>query len=130
MYRNAALTPNTADVIFDTELFDTNNDFSTSTGKYTVPVSGFYQLNACLVFNTAAGNLGYGCAIKKNSTVQTQSISVMMYAGVYQHGFSVSVLVQATAGDTFSVVDTGGCNRPLQVGVGGNGFSGFLVSQT
>lgn len=37
-----ALTP----VVFDTEAYDTGSNYSTSTGKFTAPVAGFYKFEA------------------------------------------------------------------------------------
>lgn len=49
VYRNAAwTTPNNTQglVTFDTVLFDTSSNYSTSTGKFTAPAAGFYFFTA------------------------------------------------------------------------------------
>jgi hypothetical protein len=41
---------------FNTESYDTNNDFNTSTGTYTVPITGYYQFSATALMQSQAGN--------------------------------------------------------------------------
>lgn len=55
-YRNAALSPATGGVVivFDAESYDPNNNFNTSTGEYTVPVTGIYRIYARLSVNANA----------------------------------------------------------------------------
>jgi hypothetical protein len=48
----------TADVVFNTELYDTNNNFNTTTGRYTVPVTGYYFISASVRIQT--NNAGSG----------------------------------------------------------------------
>lgn len=132
-YRNAASSGNGSNpIVFDTEKFDTNNNYNTSDGKYTAPVSGFYFLAAKLGFNTTAGNIGLGCGIIKNTSITLDSgVYVPMYAGTYSHYFGVSGIYQLVAGDFVQVIDMGGSS--LSLVVGGDGtctFQGFLVSQT
>jgi len=38
----------TTKVVFDTESFDTNSNFDTSTSTFTPTVAGYYQVNACV----------------------------------------------------------------------------------
>lgn len=127
VYRTAALTPNLADIIWDTKVTDTTNSFNTSNGRYVCPITGYYQLNANITFGTVAANIGYGIAIRKNGAILAATSAVMMYAGAYLHGMAIATTTYAVAGDYFSVNDPGGCNRPLQVGVGMSSFSGHLI---
>lgn len=56
-YRNGAFTYSTeADIVFDTEIFDTSSSFNTSTGIFTAPVSGYYHVSA----NLGTSNIGDG----------------------------------------------------------------------
>jgi hypothetical protein len=59
-YRNAAANTGNADyaqIAFDTELFDIGSNFDTSTGTFTAPTTGYYQLNWTLgVTNNDASN--------------------------------------------------------------------------
>jgi len=58
VYRNAAANagtaPTYAKVVFDTELYDTNNNFAT--GTYTAPVTGFYEFSWVVGLAATAGN--------------------------------------------------------------------------
>ena len=52
-------------LIYDTKEFDTHNAYSTSTGNYTVPVSGFYRINInCILDNAATWNPGDELALR------------------------------------------------------------------
>jgi len=129
VHRSTALTPGAADVLFNTELYDSNNNYDPATGKYTVPVTGYYQFNASLVFDTTASGLGYSACIKKNGTAIVTSIGVMMYSGAYSHGFVVNKLEYCTAGDYITVADIANCGRPLGTAISSNSFNGFFVSK-
>lgn len=58
VYRNAAANagtvPTYAKVVFDTELYDTNNNFAT--GTYTAPVTGFYEFSWVVGLAATSGN--------------------------------------------------------------------------
>jgi hypothetical protein len=48
----------TNDVVFNTELYDTNGDFNTTTGVFTVPVTGYYFIAGSVRIGT--NNVGSG----------------------------------------------------------------------
>lgn len=50
-------------IIFDTVIFDTNSAYSTITGKYTCPNTGYYQVNA-----TAVSTTSFNLYVRRNST--------------------------------------------------------------
>lgn len=41
------------DMIFEDLDFDTHNSMNTSTGEYTIPTSGYYNINSSIMFDTA-----------------------------------------------------------------------------
>jgi len=110
VYRSAAWNAgnNTyAKVVFDTEIFDTNNNFAS--GTYTVPVTGYYQLNACLSIGTNTGT-GTIAALYKNGALFMQGRSGVEgsgYSGGFQTSSPISVFVNLTAGDTIDVYSYG-----------------------
>jgi hypothetical protein len=64
-------------VAFDTKVFDTNTNFSTSTNRFTPTVAGYYQINAG-VYCGGSGANGYA-GIYKNG-------SLAFYANTYPSG--------------------------------------------
>ena len=122
-------------VTFDTEKFDTNNNFAAST--YTAPVSGFYQINAYLHVQSAAndgiaGNIYLhknGASIQEGGRTYPSAVAGNMidFAG------NISHLVQLTAGDTLDIYALFNATSGTITVIGGtavSSFSGFLVSQT
>lgn len=118
-----------AKVTFNTEQFDTNSNYDTSTGRYTAPVTGFYFIRANVRGNHISGS---GCSIevrKNGSTVLSgDSIVPVGYTGGFGLQVSVHGLVSLTAGDYLEVWAYGANNS------GHTGlytiFQGFLMSRT
>lgn len=91
VYRNAAWnTPNAAEakITHDTEVYDTNNNFSA--GTYTVPVTGYYHFDAHVEnaanLTTLLPEIYVNGALKKRGTwavlstcLQGQSVSCDLY---------------------------------------------------
>lgn len=128
-WRSTAQTPNGSAIVFNTELFDTNNDYDTATGKYTAPISGFYQINVNVGFSVTSAPQDPEVNLKKNgSTVVGYSHFVNMYNGGSNGTTHISILLELTAGDYLQV--TGANLAVLVSGSGYNNFSGFLVSRT
>jgi len=73
-YANASQTLTNATftlVALNTEVFDTNNNFdSTTTYKFTPTITGYYQINAIVTFSSTGGNVLSNCitSIFKNGT--------------------------------------------------------------
>lgn len=129
-YRNAAQNAGNgafAIINFDTELYDTNNNFdvTTNVGRYTAPVAGFYQFNAR--FSAAAG-ANTIIALYKNGAVYQRGAHM---TGAGTNGPVYSNLVQAAANDYFEIFSFAG-GGALEVGGSGLStyFSGHLVSHT
>jgi hypothetical protein len=128
---NQTLLDSTQTVVaFDNEFFDTNNNFDVTVnkGRYTVPVSGFYQINTCL--NITAGAVAHIATVLKNGSelIRLGQVNTDNYAGG-------SVLLQLAAGDYIEIgafqnsgiskVISGGASIPAITT-----FNGYLVSQT
>lgn len=129
VYRNAALTPGAdVDIIFDTEDFDTNNNFSTSTGKYTAPVDGFYQFNACVGVVGTPSSFFMATLVK--NTIPWKYGGTSNSAAQANPQQNVSDIIQLTAGDTVSVQAHMGSSVALSASSTQTYFSGFLVSKT
>jgi len=129
VYRNAAWTTGNnvlTKVVFDTEIFDTNNNFAS--GTYTAPVAGFYLFSA---------------AIGEGSTTSSGIPIVSLYKNGAEHkrgqeqpagetGNTTNVLtalVQCAANDTIEIYFRGNNSTGVATALG-TWFTGFLVSQT
>lgn len=117
-----------AKINFDTEDFDTNGNFDSTTNfRYTAPVDGFYLFSGGFVL---AGNGGafVFCALYKNGVSISRGSQNNASAAT---GSNITDLVLASAGDYFELFgfasntigyDIGSTNKPY--------FNGFLVSRT
>jgi len=103
-------------VVFTTKDHDTHNAYSTSTGKFTAPMSGKYHFYSTLYSTTTSFNANF----YKNGTVIASGINVAASA----HS-SVNFTVSMLAGDTMEVRPIGS----ITLGGGGNdtNFSGFRI---
>lgn len=125
-YRNAAANSGNAVFLvinFDTEYFDTNNNFdiTTNVGRYTAPVAGYYQFNARA---SAAATSQFLIALYKNGALYARG-GHSLSNGTY--GTTLSAIVQSNAGDYWEIWGLGS-GGAYEVGSGIN-FNGFLVSQ-
>lgn len=126
VYRNAALTIATDTVIiFDTKSFDTGTNVSTSTGLFTAPVAGFYQIQA-LISSSSTVTSYYMAEIYKNGSLWKYGEANSL--ATPQSG--VADLMQLAAGDTVGIAVHAGSSPVLNVGPTFSYFSGFLVSTT
>lgn len=129
VYRNAAANSGNnafAKVTFDTELFDTNNNFAT--GTYTAPVAGFYQFSWQISFDIGASDI-LAALYKNGSNYQWGGEYLMTTAG-QASASTGSVIVQSAASDTWEIYAYANTTTALKVGPFKNSFSGFLVSLT
>lgn len=131
-YRSAGANINNAtEIVFDAESFDTNSNFSTSTGRYTAPIDGFYMFSTTVGWNiNSNANVAFGISMRiGGSTVIAADYQVNMYTGVFAPFNSCSTLVQLTASQYVSCFSINANPTSIGTGVGTN-FTGFLVSRT
>jgi hypothetical protein len=97
-------------IIFPTSAFDTHGAYSTSTGRYTVPLAGYYRVT---VFVNAT-NTSESYSIYKNASAGDR-IAISQAAGIG----AGSNVVSCVAGDILDV-------RPINAGSGGMGGGGSI----
>lgn len=109
-YTNTAGTsiPNTADnnVPFATKVYDSHNAYNTSTGIYTVPVSGKYAVQGTI--NYASATYGVNnqvlASVYKNGAIDSYGdIAPIMAIVTLPFGSVVDTTISCNAGDTLEI---------------------------
>ena len=123
-YRAAAWTPVAASntVPFDTKNYDPNNNFSTTTYKYTVPVTGLYFISGRSSVNAntrAIASINVNAAERARGTDNT---------GTAPTGVMVSTDLELTAGDEVTFVMYAAVSGSAEVDSIRTWFTGRLVS--
>lgn len=131
---NTSITNTTQKVVLNTERFDTNNNFDSSTNyRYTAPVTGFYQLSAQVGLGSAGagtGEYGYLMIYKNNAElVRSEMIPGVGSANLLPRPH-ISILVSLTAGDYLELWCNYTGSRDIVGGSNISWFTGFLVSRT
>lgn len=115
---------------YQAEVFDTNSNFDTGTGRYTAPVSGFYQFNMTALFQSQPGTailIGLG----KNWSSGNETFRLMENPNCTGNDtLSGSALMQLTAGDTVCGLLYAASGNTLLSGLTYNRIDGILVSRT
>lgn len=134
-YRDAALSigaTTTGKVTFDTDNYDTNNNFdATTNNRYVAPVAGVYAFNATVSAIVDGGNL-YFTALYKNGVLVSQGAATISAPGTTEQSWTVSDEIQLAASDYVEVFFRNGSSgtKSLVVGEAKTYFSGHLVDQT
>lgn len=102
------------DLVFNTKTIDTHGAYNASTGVYTVPVSGVYDVSL-VMYNTSAQCALY---VKKNGSAIDGSIQNALITSASTSNYGAgSRLVSCNAGDTLSVASN---QSVTAANVGGN----------
>lgn len=127
-YRNAAYNTASSSATrfpFDTENFDTNNNFdiTTNVGRYTAPVSGFYFFDALITLGASATRaipIFYknGAEIRRGTDVAATN-----------YGMGTSMFLQLSASDYIEVYYFVDAVRAVTTGQACQ-FSGILLAKT
>lgn len=94
-------------VVFDNVDFDTTNSLNTSTGVFTAPESGTYQVSAYARLQNLDSSGNYSVSIKKNGTALNAVIVTEFYTTTTIKTATVSDLLSLNKGDTVSFETTG-----------------------
>mgnify|MGYP003680141471 CR=1 FL=1 len=127
---NIAINTNVT-VVFGTERFDNNGDFSSNT--FTAPVTGKYQLNTMIRFAALDTAASYYALFL--STSNRDYLQILDPNGFSQdldyYTIPLSVLADMDANDTATVYihqSAGTAQTDLDSGTGSCHFSGYLVA--
>lgn len=120
-------------VDFQTEVFDTNNNFSSS--RYTAPVAGFYQINTQAWWGSAgAGTNEYATIhIRKNGSATGMPESERMNGSGDSNRLirpKISAIIKLAANDYIEVFMSTSGSRDLVAGQPYTWFNGCLLSRT
>ena len=74
-------------IIFQTEIYDTDGKYDTSTGRFTPTVAGKYFVATQISLASAQDGANYQCILKKNGSVYAKSQD-WMYGGDYSTNLS------------------------------------------
>jgi len=129
VYRNAALNTGTggAAIVFDTETYDSNNDYNTSNGRYTASVAGYYALSCGAIASHNNDLMLISFAVNGS---EHKRLHEKPATGVGNNCSGGSALVYLGVGDYATVVYNTNNNRAFVPGPGYVWFTGFLVSRT
>lgn len=129
-YKSGAQTVNTGSatqITFETEEFDTNNNFASS--AYTAPVNGFYLFNGAIGNNAAASATRFVVDIFVDGAVAKRGIDRSVNAAT--GASAVVAMIQLTAAQVVDIrVTPVGANQAITVAQSTTYFQGFLISRT
>ena len=121
-------------IVFDTETFDQNGDYNNSTGVFTAPVTGKFQLNVLVYLQDIPSNAGYVYAqlnTSNNAAFNIMDTGPLDDATPFKT-LNISILMDMDANDTSSVLvfqQGGGTTTDIDGGTENNtSFSGYLVA--
>ena len=102
-------------VINPTIDFDTHGAYNASTGIYTIPVSGKYQINAAFEGGAQIASGGpvdrFFIKIKQNSTIKSSVVPTIAWTNVNSIPYAlIADVVNCIAGDTIQIIGNNGWN--------------------
>ena len=120
---------NTTEINFDTEVFDLNADYNTSTKRFTAPVTGKYMLHAMARVVNADSNSG-GHYVQTQIVTSNRTYTVISGVDLTYWNINNSVLADMDANDTAYVQIKSSSDTSWSVGGGENDsrFCGYLVA--
>jgi hypothetical protein len=90
---------------YTTKVFDTHNAYNTTTGLYTCPVYGFYQVNAMFTTTgvTIATTNGVDLYIRKDGVDVSRKLVLGNGATTVNYGVEHDTLIECNAGQTIGI---------------------------
>lgn len=102
---NTSISSTITTVVFTTATYDNYSAYNSSTGKYTVPVDGMYNITASIIYNSTSIGVGgvQVLYIKVNSTTyMIDRQNYQSYAGIII-GHNGSLNMRLSANDTVEI---------------------------
>ena len=125
----------TTKVNFNATKFDTSSNFASN--KFTVPITGFYQINVFIRFNANSNNgVSFGAKLYKNGSAISSGGGLYPYFGTGNSTVmfaNINEIVSLVANDYLEIyaeVDVLSGTASISGGLTYSSFSGFLVSAT
>lgn len=114
---------------FPTKVYDTNNDYSTSTGLYTCPVAGKYRVSATISIAAVAMSTSEALQLYvfQNST-QKAVMSTFSNGTAQAYICSIEVVLSCAASDTISIKIQNSEATTVGTGSGINNLNIELIS--
>jgi len=116
------------DLVFDSETYDTHNAFSTSTGEFTAPQSGYYRVTLSLCISMPATASTYDVQILKNtSSISILKISIPQIANYWLNTYILDEIIYLDSNDTVKIqTKKSGANNATVTG--GSQFTHLLIN--
>ena len=115
----------------DTEEFDTNNNFDTTTYRFTPTVAGYYQLNGGLYLRNASASALKISGIYKNGSIYKVGISIYFTGNYYIAADNLTVSTLMYLNGTTDYTELYGYinSSSASIGYGSSNswFNGYLV---
>ena len=117
------------DVIYNYTSIDVNRDsaFNNSTGKYTVPVAGLYQVQAGFGYKSSSNYLGFGLFLSSSDDTTNGYIWTWANNDNNHTGRQVSTILEASVGQEFAVAMSDQYSNPSNAGIYYLWFSAYMV---
>lgn len=112
---SAAAVSSGNDIVYSVVDFDTHGGYNPSNGRYTVPITGYYEINASTNNSGGAGN----ASVYKNGSLE----KYIAYSSSTDSGWAGSLLLKANAGDYLTIHLLNG------LGIGADANAWFAVSR-
>jgi hypothetical protein len=123
-------TTATVTITWETELWDTNSDFTKSTNQFTAPVTGKYYLQAqARIDNLDTAAVYYIFKIQTSNRTRQEIVDPEFATDLTYYTMSLSSVFDMDAGDTayVSIAQNGGTASHVDDGQSYTSFSGYLL---
>ena len=117
------------DIIYNYDSIDINRDsaFNNSTGIYTVPVAGLYQVQAGYGYKSSTNYLRLNLFLTANDDTTSGHLSGWSYNDGQHYNVHLSTIVEASVGQQFACGMSDQYSTPYGTGNHFLWFSGYLV---